>query len=134
MTATDSTRTAARPAPAALEHPSWCDPERCTADPAATSRAGYRVGHGGEHRSASIPLDLSASIELLPARSGTAHLSESVAPWRCSPYVRVRLGDAAVSVPVDDARPLVAALAALVSSAVPDGADGADGVDEAVTR
>jgi hypothetical protein len=29
------------------EHPSWCDPVRCTADPAATDRAGHRVGHGG---------------------------------------------------------------------------------------
>ncbi|MEN3362431.1 MAG: hypothetical protein V7637_6413, partial [Mycobacteriales bacterium] len=108
--ATDLTRAAAEPAPAALEHPSWCDPERCTADSAATDRDGYRVGHGGEHQSAPIRLDLSASIELLPARSGTAYLSEAAAPWRCSAYLRVRVGDAAVSLPVEHARPLLAGL------------------------
>jgi hypothetical protein len=128
MTATSPTCTAARSTPAPLEHPSWCDPEQCTADPAATDRAGYRVGHGGEHRSAPIRLDLGASIELLPARSGTAYLSEAAAPWRCSPYLRVRVGDATMSLPVDHARPLLVALSDLVASAVPDGAD------EAVTR
>jgi hypothetical protein len=129
MTATDLTRAAAEPtAPVALEHPSWCDPERCTANPTATDRASYRVGHGGEHRSAPIGLDLGASIELLPARSGSAYLSEAAAPWRCSPYLRVRVGGAGVSLPVENARPLLVALSALVASVVPDGAD------EAVTR
>jgi hypothetical protein len=106
-------------------HPSWCDRERCTADPASTSSTGYRAGHGGEHRSALVRLDLGVSIELLPGRSGAAYLSEAAAPWQCSPYLRVRLGAASVSLPVEHARPLVAALSALVSSAVPDGADGA---------
>jgi hypothetical protein len=124
MTATDQTG----PAAVTLVHPSWCHPERCTADPASTSPIGYRAGCGGEHRSALVRLDLGASIELLPGRSGTAYLSEAAAPWRCSPYLRVRLGEAAVSLPVEHARPLVAALSALVSSAVPEGAD------EAVTR
>jgi hypothetical protein len=40
----------------------------------------------------------------------------------------VRVGGAAVSLPVDHARPLLVALSALVASAVPDGAD------EAMTR
>jgi hypothetical protein len=128
MTATGPTRTAAQTTLTPLEHPSWCDPERCTADPAARDRASYRVGHGGEHRSAPSGPDLSASIELLPARSGTAYLSEAAAPWHCSPYLRVRVGGAGVSLPVDDARPLLAGLSALVASAVPDGAD------DAVTR
>jgi hypothetical protein len=86
------------------------------------------VGHGGEHRSAPIRLDLGASIELLPARSGTAYLSEAAAPWRCSPYLRLRVGDVALSLPVDRARPLLTGPSGLVASAVPDGAD------EAVTR
>jgi hypothetical protein len=40
----------------------------------------------------------------------------------------VRVGDAALSLPVDHVRPLLVALSAFVTSAVPDGAD------EAVTR
>jgi hypothetical protein len=119
VTATDQTG----PAAVTLVHPSWCDPDRCTADPASTASNGYQPGDGGEHRSALVRLDLGTSIELLPGRLGTAHLSEAAAPWRCSSYLRVRLGEASVSLPVEHARPLVAALSALVSSAVPDGAD-----------
>jgi hypothetical protein len=101
---------------AAFAHPAWCDPGRCTADPAATSLSGYRAGTGGQHRSAPIPLDLRGAI-WLPEQDATAYLTESVAPWRCAPFLRVRLGDAELSMPADAAGPVLAALSALAASA-----------------
>jgi hypothetical protein len=99
-----------------LGHPSWCDPALCTADPAATTIDGYRAGSGGEHRSAPVPLDLRTAM-WFPARTGTAYLRESVAPWRCSAYLRVQVGDTEVSVTVDHAGPILDALSALVATA-----------------
>jgi hypothetical protein len=54
---------------------------------------------------------------LLPERTGAAYLTEAVAPWPCSPYLWVRIGDAELSMSVDYARPVLAALSALVASA-----------------
>jgi hypothetical protein len=107
-----------------LHHPAWCDPKRCTGKPAATTRDGYRavgaVG-AGEHRSAPVPLDLAAAW-LLPDRSGSAYLSQGVAPWTCSTYLRVEVGAAAVALPVDAAQPVLAALSALLLASVADAA------------
>ena len=73
----------------------------------------------GEHRSAPVPLDLTAAW-LLPDRSGTAYLSQGVAPWTCSTYLRVEVGDAAVALPTDAAEPALAALSALLLASAGD--------------
>ncbi|MEV6926734.1 hypothetical protein AB0M46_19825 [Dactylosporangium sp. NPDC051485] len=100
-------------------HPAWCDHTRCTADP-ATQASGYRSGIGGEHRSADLPLNLRAGMWPIPPRA-VAFLTEAVAPWRCSTYLRITVeGDTELSMPVDNAAPLLAALSALVGSAMTD--------------
>ena len=100
----------------ALIHPDWCDPTLCTADPAATRLVGYRAGAGGEHRSTPIPLDLRAAL-WPPTQNATAYLTEAVAPWKCSTFLRVRAGDTELSLPVDYAEPVLTALSALTTSA-----------------
>ncbi|WP_328467277.1 hypothetical protein OHA21_48565 [Actinoplanes sp. NBC_00393] len=82
-------------------HPSWCDRTLCTAD---------------EHRSAPIPLNLN-SVLWLPAREGTAWLTEARAPWSCEPYLRLEIGDAHLSMPAGDARRVLDALSTLLTSA-----------------
>jgi len=117
--------TARQPVPATVTghakrpigHPPWCDPALCTADPAATTIHGYRAGSGGQHRSAPVPLDLRSAM-WPPARTGTAYLTESVAPWRCSAYLRIQVGDTELSMTVDHAGPVLDALSALVATAL----------------
>jgi hypothetical protein len=92
----------------AATHPAWCDRSRCTADPASQA-AGYRPGAGGEHRSAPVPLDLTCAM-WLPGRHGEAWLTQAVAPWLCSTYLRVRVADVELSMPVEYAAPQVSAL------------------------
>jgi hypothetical protein len=92
----------------AATRPAWWDRARCTADP-ATQAGGYRAGVGGEHRSTPVPLDLNCAM-WLPARAGEAWLTQAVAPWPCSSYLRVRVVDAEVSMPVDYAAPQLSAL------------------------
>ncbi|WP_271190014.1 hypothetical protein [Dactylosporangium matsuzakiense] len=47
------------------------------------------------------------------------YLSEAVAPWRCSTYLRIVVDrDTELSMPVDSAAPLLAALSELVASAL----------------
>lgn len=92
-------------------HPSWCDPSLCTADPTAVS-----IGLGGQHRSAAVSLNLLTAM-WLPTRTGTAYLTEAAAPWRCSPYLRVQVGELRLAMPVECMRPVLDALSALVSSA-----------------
>lgn len=99
-------------------HPAWCDPTRCTADPPSQAD-GYRSGVGGEHRSAPVPLDLTAAM-LLPVRDGTAWLTEACAPWPCAPYLRVQVGDLELSMSADYAAPLLDALSTLLTSALTD--------------
>lgn len=72
-------------------HPRWCDPTRCTADPASQA-GGYRPGVGGEHRSAPVPLDLTTAAMKLPAGHGSVWLTEQCAPWRCDPYLHIGIG------------------------------------------
>ncbi|MBE1484981.1 hypothetical protein [Plantactinospora soyae] len=98
------------------EHPAWCDANLCTADPVAKAADGYRAGAGEQHRSASVPLNLTTAI-WLPRRAGTAFLTEAVAPWPCAPYLRVRLGDAELSMPAEHAGPALTTLSALAASA-----------------
>ena len=100
------------------QHPAWCDRTRCTADPASQA-GGYRPGVGGEHRSAPVPLNLSTAM-WLPVRDGTAWLSEACAPWPCSPYLRVQVGDVELSMSVDYAAPVLDALSTLLASAATD--------------
>lgn len=100
----------------AVTHPAWCDHTRCTADPAATTRDGYRAGAAGEHRSAPISLRLGAA-SWLPARDGTAWLTEACAPWRCEPYLRVRVGDLHLFMPAEDAQRVLDDLSTLLASA-----------------
>ncbi|GAA2635414.1 hypothetical protein GCM10010399_80200 [Dactylosporangium fulvum] len=99
-----------------MEHPTWCDPTRCTADP-TTQIDGYRLGAGGEHLSALVSLELTTCLRL-SARSGTAWLSEAVAPWRCAPYLNVRIGETELSMAAEDAAPVLSALLALADLAV----------------
>ena len=94
-------------------HPAWCDRTRCTADPASQAN-GYAPGVGGEHRSAPIPLDLTTTM--LPIREGTAWLSEACAPWRCSVFLRVQVGDVELSMAGNYAAPVLDALSALLAS------------------
>ena len=97
------------------DHPAWCDPIRCTADPASQTD-GYRSDLGGEHRSAPVPVRLTAAV-LLPVRDGTAWLTSACAPWTCATYLRVQVGDVHLSMPVADARRVLADLSALLSLA-----------------
>jgi hypothetical protein len=100
-------------------HPAWCDPSRCTADPASQAN-GYDSRTGGQHRSADLPLNLRAGMWPIPPRA-VAFLSEAVAPWRCSTYLRIVVDrDTELAMPVDNAGPLLVALSALVASAVTD--------------
>jgi hypothetical protein len=94
-------------------HPAWCDPTRCTADPASQSD-GYRPDVGGEHLSAPVPVSLTTAV-LLPVRDGTAWLSEACAPWTCDTYLRVQVGDVHLSMPDADARRVLADLSALLA-------------------
>lgn len=101
------------------DHPAWCDPTRCTADP-ASQIGGYRSDLGGEHRSAPVPVRLTSAV-LLPVRDGTAWLSEACAPWTCDTYLRVQVGDLRLSMPVADARRVLADLSALTCLAATEG-------------
>ena len=92
-------------------HPALCDPTRCTADKAGQTDSD-RPGIGGEHQPAPIPVGPATAV-LLPVRDGTAWLSQAGAPWTCDAYLRVQVGD--VSMPVADARRVLADLSALLS-------------------
>jgi hypothetical protein len=101
------------------QHPGWCDRSRCTADP-STQADGYRSGVGGEYRSADLPLNIGVGSWPVPP-TGVAFLTESVAPWRCSTFLRVVVdGGAELSMSVESAAPLLAALSKLVASALTD--------------
>ena len=95
--------------------PAWCDRTQCTTEPASQAN-GYRPGVGGEHRSAPIQLNLTTAT-WLPVRDGTAWLSKACAPWPCSPYLRVQVGDVELSMPADYAAPVLDALSTLLASA-----------------
>jgi hypothetical protein len=97
-----------------VRHPAWCDRGRCTADPAATTRDGYRAGAGGEHQSAPIPLRLGAA-SWLPTQDGTAWLTEACAPWQCQRYLRVQVGDLHLYMPADDAQRVLDDLSTLLA-------------------
>jgi hypothetical protein len=117
MSAPTTPRAADTPAADTAEHPTWCDRSRCTADP-STQANGYRSGVGGEHRSADVRLNLRAGNWPIPP-AAVAWLSEAVAPWRCSTYLRITVdGDTELSMPVESAAPILAELSALVASAL----------------
>jgi hypothetical protein len=97
-------------------HPTWCDPNRCAAD-AASQAHGFRSGVGGEHRSVPIPLVLATAM-WLPARKGTAWLSEACAPWQCAIYLHVQVGDLELLMPGDEARRVLDDLTALLAPVV----------------
>lgn len=101
------------------EHPMWCDPTRCTADPASQAD-GFRSDLGGEHRSAPVPVRLTSAV-LLPVRDGTAWLTSACAPWTCDTYLRVQVGDVHLSMPAADARRVLADLSALLRLAAIEG-------------
>jgi hypothetical protein len=118
MTHTPNHSNDAQPCPAPASraiHPRWCDRSRCTANPDSQAN-GYHAGVGGEHRSASVLLDLSCAMWLL-GRSGQAWLTEAVAPWRCATYLRIRIGDAEAGMAVDDAAPVLSVLSGLLMAA-----------------
>lgn len=108
--------TGRRDSTAGLRHPAWCDPAMCTADPSAADLDSSLASRGGYHRSAPIPVDLSTAI-WLPERAGTVCLTEAAAPWPCAPYLRISLGQAELSMPVDAAGPVLAALSGLLTAA-----------------
>jgi len=98
------------------QHPAWCDPSRCTADP-ASQPDGYRPGAGGEqHRSADV------RVRVWPAPDSiVAFLSEAVAPWRRSTYLRILDDDeVVVAMLFESAAPVLAALSGLVTAAEAD--------------
>ncbi|HZN20770.1 MAG TPA: hypothetical protein VFB84_21690 [Micromonosporaceae bacterium] len=100
-------------------HPAWCDHSRCTADLASQAN-GYDSRTGGQHRSADLPLKLRAGMWPIPPHA-VAFLSEAVAPWRCSTYLRIVVDrDTELAMRVENAAPLLAALSALVASAMTD--------------
>ncbi|MEV6348170.1 hypothetical protein [Actinoplanes sp. NPDC051851] len=67
-----------------------------------------------------MPLNIGAGNWPIPP-TGVAFLTESVAPWRCSAFLRVVVdGGAQLSMPVESAAPLLAALSELVASAMAD--------------
>jgi len=47
-----------------------------------------------------------------------AYLTESVAPWKCSTYLRIQAGDTELSMTIDHASPVLGALSALVATAL----------------
>ena len=100
------------------QHPAWCDPARCTADPASQAQ-GYRSGVGGEHQSAPIPLNLTTAMGLA-VRDGTAWLSQACAPWECAIFLRVQVGDVELSMSADYAAPVLDVLSTLLASAATD--------------
>ncbi len=101
------------------QHPPWCDPSRCTVD-SSTQADGYRSGVGGEHRSADLTLKIGAGSWPIPP-TGVAFLTESVAPWRCSKFIRIVVdGGAELSMAVESAVPLLTALTELVAVALKD--------------
>lgn len=64
----------------AVTHPVWCDPTQCTAPAEQPTMEGWK-GHGkerGEHRSAPVS----------GSWGGLAYLTQSVAPWECSVYLK----------------------------------------------
>lgn len=100
-----------------LNHPAWCNPARCDADPAAATIAGYSAGTPGAHRSAAVPLDLRA---VWPRVDGAAvELYQAVAPWPTAVYLNVRADDASASLPVPDARAYLSTVTALLDRAEP---------------
>jgi hypothetical protein len=114
-TSTDANRQP-HPAPRpCATHPAWCDPIRCTANPASQAD-GYRSGVGGEHRSVPIPLDLTTAM-WLPVRDGTAWLTQACAPWECAVFLRVQVGDLELSMSADYAAPVLDTLSTLLASA-----------------
>jgi hypothetical protein len=105
--------------PSDQAHPAWCDRSQCTADSASQAN-GYNPRAGGQHRSADLPLNLRAGMWPIPPHA-VAYLSEAVTPWRCSTYLRITVDqDTELSMPVDNAAPLLAALSELVTSAMTD--------------
>lgn len=60
-----------------------------------------------------MPVRLTGAVLLL-VRDGTAWLSEACAPWTCDTYLRVQVGDVHLSMPVADARRVLADLSALL--------------------
>ena len=95
-------------------HPPWCDRSRCTA--ALSPDDAFRSGVGREHRSAPVVLDLSTAL-WLPARQGAVWLTEACAPWPCSPFLRVRVGDMELSMLAEDAARVLDSLSTLVAAA-----------------
>jgi hypothetical protein len=100
-------------------HPAWCDPSRCTADPASQAD-GYRPDIGGEHRSAPIRLDLATVIALAP-RIGETYLTQAVAPWPCETYLHVQHADQEIAMMARDASRLLSALLLLTTGAEAEG-------------
>jgi hypothetical protein len=92
----------------------WCDHAWCTANPPSQA-SGYRAGKGGEYRSAPIPLDLTTA---LPLRTpvGEVYLTEAVAPWPCSIYLHIQVGNATVSMPVEHAEHVLSTLQMVIAA------------------
>ncbi len=105
----------AQPTPIGLadRHPAWCDPNRCTADPASQT-GGYRPD-AGEHRSAPVPPNLTTAT--LSVHDGAAWPSQACAPWPCAVYLRVQVGKVELSMSADYATSVIDALSALRTSA-----------------
>ncbi|BCB92016.1 hypothetical protein [Phytohabitans suffuscus] len=52
----------------------------------------------------------------LPERTGQAWLTEAVAPWLCSTYLRIRVGGTGMAIAIEDVRPVLSALAMLTAA------------------
>ncbi|HEV2087374.1 MAG TPA: hypothetical protein VGR21_03570 [Cryptosporangiaceae bacterium] len=107
-----------------MKCPEWCDPRLCTADPAATTAAGYRKSvDPGMHRSA--PRPCAQFLQPWLVRQGcagedvTIQVSRSVAPWRCSTLMHVRVGtsEEVIEVPTETAAEWLRELEAMLAAA-----------------
>lgn len=71
-------------------HPSWCDPEHCTAPAVHPTRIEYKGGESsrqGQHRSAPLADDA------VVFEADQVYLSQSAsAPWKCDTYLNVESG------------------------------------------
>jgi hypothetical protein len=52
----------------------------------------------------------------LPSRDGSAWLTQACAPWLCSTYLRMQVGDLELAIPAEDAVRVLAALSGLVAA------------------
>lgn len=80
-----------------VEHPSWCDREKCTAPEYLPTNEEYKEKDAlarGEHRS---PVSVLPAYGYGEGRELQVFISQAVAPWVCSTYLRFQTADRELS-------------------------------------